>query len=84
MPWEAKGWTQQQWFNWHQQRQPESLSSCATLNASWFVGNGMKFRSGGQSYRRSATFKSIPSCLLGNLPSHHKLHLILVCMAWSD
>ena len=47
MPWEAKGWTQQQWINWHQQRQSDSSSGRATLNPSWYLGKGMKFSSGG-------------------------------------
>ena len=46
-PWEAKGWTQQQWINWHQQRQPDSSGSRVTLNPSWYLGKGMKFSLGG-------------------------------------
>ena len=68
MPWEAKGWTQQQWINWHQQRQPDSLSSHATLNPSWYAGKGMKFRSGGRSLQEICYFQKHTQLLIRKLP----------------
>ena len=34
-PWEAKGWSRQEWLSWHQKRQSTTSSDRATLNPSW-------------------------------------------------
>ena len=45
-PWEAKGWTREQWIKWHRRWQPETSSEHATLNPSWWASKGTKFRGG--------------------------------------
>ena len=67
-PWGAKGWTRQQWINWHQQRQPDSSSSRATLNPSWCLGKSMKFSSGGQSLQGIQYFQKHTQLLIRKLP----------------
>ena len=52
MPWEAKGWTHQQWTNWKKQRQPTTSSHKATINPSWWTGKGMQFKPWGPGTSR--------------------------------
>ena len=68
MPWEAKGWTQQQWLSWKQQRQPDNASSHATVNPSWWVGKGMKFRRGGRALQEIWYFQKHMQLLIKKLP----------------
>ena len=68
MPWEAKGWTQQQWLSWKQQRQPDSSSSHATVNPSWWVRKGMKFRGGGRALQEIRYFQKHMQLLIRKLP----------------
>ena len=68
MPWEAKGWTQQQWLSWRQHRQPDSSSDRATLNPSWWVGKGMKFCRGGRVLQEIRYFQKHMQLLIRKLP----------------
>ena len=68
MPWEAKGWTRQQWLNWRQHRQPDSSSDRATLSPSWWVGKGMKFRGGGRALQEIWYFQKHTQLLIRKLP----------------
>ena len=68
MPWEAKGWTQQQWLSWRQHRQPDSSSDRATLNPSWWVGKGMKFHGGGRALQEIRYFQKHTQLLIRKLP----------------
>ena len=70
-PWEAKGWTRQEWLSWHQKRQPTTSTDRATLNPSWWVGKGMKFCGGARSlqeiwYRNTHSYSSENFPSLGN------------------
>ena len=51
-PWEANGWTRQEWMRWHR-RHPESSSDHATLNPNWWARKGMKFHGGTVSLQDS-------------------------------
>ena len=69
-PWEAKGWTQQEWLRWHKRRQPHTSSDHATLNPSWWVRRGMKFSGGGgaRSLQEIRYFQKHTELLIRKLP----------------
>ena len=67
-PWEAKGWTQQEWLGWCKRRQPDTSSDCATLNPSWWVGKGMKFSGGATSLQEIWYFQKHMQLLIRKLP----------------
>ncbi|MDA8042261.1 MAG: hypothetical protein MPJ22_07585 [Pirellulales bacterium] len=67
-PWAAKGWTREEWVSWHEQRQPINSSSKATLNPSWWLGKGMKFKSGCRSLQEIRYFQKHTQLLIRKLP----------------
>ena len=69
-PWEAKGWSQQEWLSWHQKRQSTTSSDHATLNPSWWVRKGMKFHGGAtcRSLQEIRYFQEHTQLLIRKLP----------------
>ena len=70
-PWEAKGWTQQEWLRWVKKRQPDTSSDCATLNPSWWLRKRMKFCGGARSLQEIRYFQK-------HTVTHQKTSLLLV------
>ena len=68
MPWEAKGWTRQQWVSWKKQHQPDTSSSKATINPSWWAGKGMQFKPGGRLLHEIRYFQKHTQLLVRKLP----------------
>ena len=68
MPWAAKGWTRDEWVSWREQRQLLHSSSKATLNPSWWLGKGMKFKSGGRVIQEIRYFQKHTQMLIRKLP----------------
>ena len=67
-PWDAKGWTRQQWANWKKQRQPANSSNKATINPSWWAGKRMQFKPGGWSLCKIHYFQKHTQLLVRKLP----------------
>ena len=67
-PWEAKGWTQQEWLRWRRRRQPDTSSDSATLNPSWWARKGMKFSGGTRSLQEIRYFQKHMQILIRKLP----------------
>ena len=63
-PWEAKGWTREEWLVWCRRRQPDTASDSATLNPSWWAGKGMKFSGGVRSLQEIGYFQKHTQMLI--------------------